>query len=558
MTESTIHQTTPTLEQRPEAIAFKVEDLLAEIRRGRLRVPPFQRKFLWQREDARMLLDSIYRGYPVGTLLFWSTSAEAGEIQFGSVVIAGPARPDAYWVVDGQQRTVSLVRTLLAPSPDVDPFSLYFDLDQRSIVAPPSEAQRRADESRWLPMTEIVDSERLMKWAFDHVREQPARRDLAFDLGKRVREYAIPAYVVRADSDVPLREIFGRVNGRGKPMKALDVFDALNGVRSNAQPSSIEQIALELSHLRFGKVESKTVYRLLRALQGADVVDRNDAVPERLADGEAAELYARTYSAAKRAIEFLEADAGIAHYTLLPYKQTLVALGKFFELHPSASVRSRQLLARWLWRGALAGTHRGDTVSTRRVLDAIDGDEHNSVQRLLNGSGTRPGMLPDATAPFNFRHAVSKLETLALMDLGPRDVSSGKPLNVADLFDDDSENGDHRLPPVFSTKVDGDKDLAASAANRLVHPSRRGIKKALVDAVVGSLLPDTDLQQLLLSLGIDESAQAALIGERRHEFFVARQRFLREHFEVFFNRRAQWDANDRPSIASLVAADEEK
>jgi Protein of unknown function DUF262 len=538
------------LEHRPEAITLKIEDLMSEVQRGRLRIPPFQRKFLWTRKDAWWLLDSLYRGYPVGTLLFWNTRAEAGDTAFGSVVIPGAARPDAYWVVDGQQRVVSLVRTLLAAAPEADEFALYFDLDTREIVVPPSVAQRRADSSRWLPMTNVVDSERLMRWVFDHVREQPSRRDLAFDIGKRVREYPIPAYVVRAESDAPLRDIFNRINSRGKPMKAQEVFDALNGVRSEARPSSITQIADDLGHSRFGRVDEKILYRLLRVLQGADVVDRTGDSPKRLSDVEAGDLYARTAAAARSAIEFVESDAGIPHFALLPYKQPLVALGKFFDLHPQASRRSRELLARWVWRGALAATHRGDTASSRRVLDAIDGDEDESVQRLLVGSGVRPPSLPDAASPFNFRHAVSKLEALALMDLVPRDVFSGQAMRIDELVNDAQDAW--ILPSVIASKADG--GLLVSITNRLLHPDRPGISKQLRSNASPDIFGWMD-SSLLHSHGIDAESQAALVRDDSSAFLAQRQRFLRQHFESFFTRRARWDDSDRPSIASLLADD---
>lgn len=125
------------LERRPEARTFKVEDLLAEVRLGRVRIPPFQRGIRWKWQDAAKFFDSLYRGYPVGTLLFWETDAEPAEVHFGSVHISAQARTDALWVVDGQQRLVSLARVLPAPEPDADGFALYFDLDQRSFVRPP-------------------------------------------------------------------------------------------------------------------------------------------------------------------------------------------------------------------------------------------------------------------------------------------------------------------------------------------------------------------------------------------------------------------------------------
>lgn len=542
--------------KRPEAISLKIEDLMAEARYGRLRIPRFQRKFIWKREDARLLLDSIYRGYPVGTLLFWNTQAEAGETRFGSVVIPGAARDDAYWVVDGQQRVVSLVRTLLAAAPDADEFSLYFDLDQLSIVAPPKEADRKADRGRWLPMTELVDSEHLMSWAYEHLAEQPERRALAFDLGKRIREYPISAYVVHADSDQPLRDIFDRVNSRGKSMKKHEVFEALNGARSGDRPASITQIADDLGELHFGLVDDKILYRLLRALQGADVVDRSDDGPDRLSDVEAASLYARTARAARRAIEFLQTDAGVAHYALLPYKQPLVALGKFFDLHPEAGHRSRELLARWLWRGALAGTHSGDTVSTRRVLDAINGDEHHSVQRLLQGTASRPSKLPDASSQFNFRHAESKLEMLALLALDPRDVLSGQFLAPTDLLGAQDDDVDKRFPQIFPARARAVDGPGLSVVNRIAHPYRRGFKTALSNAAADDALFNSPDLSLLRSHGIDEAARSALQAGNSEEFFVARREFLQAHFESFFSRQAQWHESDRPPIAALVGADE--
>ena len=535
------------LEQRPEAITLKLEDLLAEAMRGRLRIPPFQRSFKWQRNDALKLLESIYLGYPIGTLLFWQTKAEAGESSFGSVVIMGAERNDAYWVVDGQQRVVSLMRTLLAPSATADKFALFFDLEETRIVPPPS-SRRAPEASRYLPLTEVLDSERLMRWVYEHVRDQKDLVDKAFDLGKRVREYPIPAYIVRTDSDTPLREIFGRVNSLGKPMTANEVFDALTGVRSSDRPSSIGQIASELQSMHFGAVEQKILYRLLRVLQGADVIDRSGESPRRLEDAEAAALYSKTAATARRVVEFLENDAGIRHYALLPYKQPLVTLGKFFDLHPSPLARSRELLARWVWRGALGGIHRGDSVSTRRVLDKIDGDEAASVQRMLEETGTRPERLPDGRTPFNFRHAESKLEALALMDLEPRDLTSGAALSPADLFGAVTGEAEDALPKIAALPRVGSRDHHVSAANRLAHPARAGLRRAL---------SETRDAAWLRSHGIDATAQQALISGDVSTFLGLRQLALAHHFKAFFERRARWDESDRPPIESLVVADEE-
>jgi hypothetical protein len=60
---------------RPTPITLSIEELVRRVGERRLRVPTFQRSFVWDAEDVRTLLDSIWRGYPFGTLLLWKRSA---------------------------------------------------------------------------------------------------------------------------------------------------------------------------------------------------------------------------------------------------------------------------------------------------------------------------------------------------------------------------------------------------------------------------------------------------------------------------------------------------
>ncbi|MDD5390347.1 MAG: DUF262 domain-containing protein [Gallionellaceae bacterium] len=528
------------MERRPEARALKVEDLLAELRQGRMRIPSFQRGIKWKREDATKLFDSLYRGFPVGTLLFWETSAEAGEVTFGTVHISAGARSDALWVVDGQQRLVSLARVLLAPRPDKDEFALYFDLDA-GVFQPPPPA-RDDDPSRWLPMTEVLESEKLMQWVFAHTSEYKERRERAFTLGRRIREYDIPVYLVRTDREEILREVFGRINSTGKKLLQSEVFDALHGARAQSRPATIPQIAAELEELDFGRVDDKLLYRLLRVLQGEEVFERVKDGPLRLSEADAEKAYRQTTDTAKRVIQFLMKDAGIPRYDLLPYKQPFVLLGKFFHLYPSPQPRSRELLARWVWRGALNGAHRGDTVSTRANLERIvAGGEEASVQRLLEMVAHRPEELPDVDSPFNTRFATSKLQALALLDLGPRDMETGEPLYLGNGY---GLVSDDVIPIPLPALIQGShKGLEQSVANRLIHPPRAKLRRILEQAHLDTLA----------SHGITPDALEALLAKNSDSFLTQRAAFLRDHFQHFFARHARWDESDRPSLQSLLA-----
>jgi hypothetical protein len=532
------------LERRPVAREFKVEVLLYELGQGRMRIPPFQRPLRWERQDAMRLIDSIYRGYPVGTLLFWETKAEAGEVRIGPYLsFSAKARSDALWVVDGQQRIVSLARVLLSDVAVGDDFFLYFDLDQQEFIFASGKTDKTRDPGRWLPMNEVLDAERLMQWLLDNAGdiESKDRRNQALRLGKRIRDYEMPAYLVRTEKEQILREVFSRINESGKKLKASEVFDALHGAQSQARPGTLKEIARALDSLGFGRIdEDKVLYRLLLVLQGKDI----DGIEVK----EATELYSETSRAARRAIEFIINDAQIPHYQLLPYKQPLVTLGKFFYHHREPGIRSRELLSRWVWRGALSGVHRGDTASTRLTLDRIIADdEEQSVQRLLEQVEEGREVRPELMQPFNFRSAVSKLLTLALLSIGPLDLESGQPIQPGQLVKADGKKSGFHIPQLVTTS----RELlhAKTVVNRIFHPGQPGIRRVLLKV--------TD-SAVLRSHGITDQAFEALLAGNMERFFHLRAAYLQPLFDRFFDRQTRRQESDRPSLNSLLIRDEDE
>ena len=50
-----------------------IHELVAKVGRGDIRLPEMQRRYVWRQTRVRDLLDSLYRGYPSGTILTWET-----------------------------------------------------------------------------------------------------------------------------------------------------------------------------------------------------------------------------------------------------------------------------------------------------------------------------------------------------------------------------------------------------------------------------------------------------------------------------------------------------
>jgi Protein of unknown function DUF262 len=522
------------LDRRPEARSFSIEDLLAEIQSGRIRIPRFQRGLHWDDQDRVALFDSIYRGFPIGTLLLWKHPAEAARIEFGRFAIDAERRTDALWVVDGQQRVTTLAEVLLIGA-GADPASrtMRFDLAERKFAYGTS-AQKPAP--RWIPLTVVHDSALLLAWAHEHRLTGHAQFS-AFDLGKRVREYQAPAYVVEAEEEV-LRQIFDRTNSSGKQLQAAEVFDALFGAQTSGEPSSLREITNTLNDLHFGRIDPKLVLRALLAVRRKDPargfrqVARND-VPAALAD---------TESALRSAIVFAK-EARFPHIALMPYKLPLVTLALFFHEHREPAPRTRLLLARWLWRGAVSGTHRGDTVALRRTLDAIKPeDEAASLRNLLAEVGRRPDVQAPLR-PFRFRYARTKMQLVALSALGPRHLETGEPLQIADLCE--RTNG-----PTMRLTSKNVLPEEQGLANRILHPptTGRSLRRRLASC---------EDRSILSSHLVSEGALKVLRDGDTGAFLRQREADLSSYVESFLDSRAEWEPSDRdrPALMSLVVPD---
>jgi hypothetical protein len=540
----------PSLMQRPQVRSYMVEALLEDVMRGRVRVPPFQRGMKWDAGDVRKLLDSVRRGFPIGTLLLWkrSTPAEAHSFQLGPVRIDAPRSADAYWVVDGQQRITALTGTLFHPAPDYekppDDFEFYFDLDKGDFIR---RSLRRGPSPSWLPMWELLDSVRLLKW----LRQQGERltRDAgerALELGKAFREYQVPAVIVESDSDEVVREIFERTNSAGRRLNQDEIFHALHAARPGESPRGLDEMAEILADLGFGNVRELPLRQAVLAVRGADPTR---AVTDLTRDRQFWEgAIADATQAMRRVIIFLKRDARIPNALLLPYQFPVLPLVRFFHLFPEPRPRSRELLARWLWRTSATGTFGLGPTPVRRALRAVSTAEEASVQALLKLVGPdRPPL--DPSTRFDLRTAETRLAALAMLAAGPTDLETGVPLDVETLL---KARGDDAFARIFIRRPPDVKIEVTSVANRII--SRRAGGSLLQQQLRTAASRNPDW---LNGHVVPSAAREALIGGAWENFFELRSVALRGHIERYVETRARWGETDRPSLAALVAEADE-
>ena len=83
---------------------MKINDVLSQINLGNYALPEFQRGYVWTRSDVRKLMYSLYRDYPVGSLLIWDAATDPDIIRGDGT----PSSGTVSLILDGQQRMTSL------------------------------------------------------------------------------------------------------------------------------------------------------------------------------------------------------------------------------------------------------------------------------------------------------------------------------------------------------------------------------------------------------------------------------------------------------------------
>src|SRR5690349_10668262 len=100
----------------------KLSTILDQIDTGSMLLPEFQRGYVWNRDQVRSLMRSLYHGYPVGALLVWETEG-SGQAVRGTVASAG----QKHLLLDGQQRVTTLYGIIRGRAPS------FFDGDAEAF-----------------------------------------------------------------------------------------------------------------------------------------------------------------------------------------------------------------------------------------------------------------------------------------------------------------------------------------------------------------------------------------------------------------------------------------
>lgn len=524
-------------------------DLLKRAKEGRLRVPKFQREYVWRRQDIVDLFDSIARQYPVGTLFLWGAQPiPSSRPKIGPLVLP-EYKGETWLVLDGQQRLTTLVGVLLADEvqwnadSDEDPnrWRLFFDAQANAFT---HVRDNGVVPLNYLPVPSLLDTVKLFSQVQKLLSSSTSKEETlvwaarAQEVARAIQGYRIPLVEIKTNSLSVAVESFSRLNKKGRSIGQDEMFSALTYREGKSTQfhlaAEIDAVQSKLVRAGFGEVDREVVLRAVLTAANLDLY-RTDWT--RLGDQVKQDVKTQLPDAVAEASRGLEAavaflkEIGVANSRMLPYSMQLVALSAFFGRNKVFTPEQQYFLTKWFWASSFTGWFSsGNAALMRRLVDEMRDDvsSNPSPTSLKYMDVSEPAL----TVPqrFDMRSARVRATLCVLLGHGPR-KPDGQIMNLEQASAFLVERGSESMATVCYTVQSA--DLRRSPANRLldVAPAVAGqAKKWLLD------LDDSVRDQVLLSHAIEPNTIMLLQQGEHDKFLQKRLEFISRIEHDFMNR----------------------
>ncbi|MDK7146235.1 DUF262 domain-containing protein [Corynebacterium amycolatum] len=453
---------------------MSIRELIQCIDRGEIRVPAFQRGFVWTPELMAHLLDSIYKKYPIGSVILWrtreglNTERKLGPFELTKAEDGFPIK----YVLDGQQRITTIYSTFKTPIPDSVQDSgswtrIYFNLSaeespQNSMFTAFS-SDDEVDGNEYFPVDSFFESVDYRKATENLSDEQKVKIDKVQEVFKEAK---IPVQEISTENRGEVAIVFERVNRLGVELDTLQLLSAWTWSEDFELVNKFDSLSDEFSDFGFAEI-SKDKKLLLQCFSA--LINKNSN-PESLMSLDGAEVrdsFEKVEYGLKGAIDFLKNNLFVADVSHLPYSLVLVPLCVFFAEEPGTQVNltnhQRETILRWLWRSFFGQRYNNQPQRNLNKditeMVKLKKGEKSELDQIGNP------VLAEFYSEKNLRMDTvrSKVFVLQLLQAKPRSFISGEPVSrELKLAAFNREQLHHLMPKAFLRREFGTSQAKAS------------------------------------------------------------------------------------------------
>lgn len=454
-----------------------VKDLVGMIHRGELRLPEMQRRYVWRAPRVRDLIDSLYRGYPSGSILVWETDEEQPSRDMAVEQQASPFRGHKL-LLDGQQRLTSLSAILSGEPVKVrgkkKPIDILFNMEHpdglgefSEVVgdddSPLSDDDEMDDDNglfeteegdlsvqerlrratfvvasknlaalpNWVSVTEVFKSEgdgEILKKAGVTSLDDPrcAKYTARLQKLRRIKDYPYTMHVLERDlSYEEVAEIFVRVNSLGVKLRGSDLALAQITAKWRNSLGLLESFQEECEKQWFSFDLGLLVRAMVVFATGQSRFKSVGSIPlHKLQEG-----WEKAKNGLRFAINFLKANADIDDESLLSSPMFFIAIAYLSQLRGEhLAVDEQKTLLYWLYVANARGRYSRGSTETLLDADLSVLAKGGSAADLIETVRQQFGRLDFAAEDFtgkNTRSPLFSLVFLALRAAGAKDWKTG-------------------------------------------------------------------------------------------------------------------------------------
>jgi hypothetical protein len=435
---------------------LSIREILEQIKRGQIRIPAFQRGFVWEPERVAYLMDSIFKKYPFGSLLFWRTREKLKfDRDLGPFILPEPiADYPIDYVLDGQQRITSIYgvfQTDVPPPEEAENWlPVYFDL----TIAPD------AQDSQFVALAEdAVEPQKHFPMAalFNTVAYRKATEGRDVSIVERIdrmqetfKEAKIPVQTSTTDDKATVAIIFERINRQGVELDTLQLLSAWTWSEEFQLQDQFRDLSDDLTPFGFQDVSDDT--NLL--LRCCSAILQGDASPQSLISIRGVDVrnqFDRVTNGIKYAVDYLRRHFHVERLSNLPFSTLLVPLAVFFAVPGNSEANytdeQRKTINQWFWRACFS--RRYSSAVLRNLNTDIE-----EMRKLRDNNESKLGEFHvDIDSSFfdSNQFVVSNVNTktfvLLLASGLPLSFISGQPVDLSKTLKEANRSEFHHLMP---------------------------------------------------------------------------------------------------------------
>ncbi|MCY4061526.1 MAG: DUF262 domain-containing protein [Chloroflexi bacterium] len=355
----------PKIKVSPQSLA----ELMSDIEHGHIRVPRFQREFVWERSRILKLLDSMFEEYPIGTIFLWKAPTDFNHMIRNIEELEQPTASDdtSYrLILDGQQRLTSLYAVIKGLQFEGEDYrKIVVDLESNGKSSSPFR-YRNPDNRRWVSVSELLSASPFAVYeglaSADHKQTFTAISDA-------LRNYPFSVVTVTEMSINDAIEIFERINQQGRRLTRYDLICASVMTDDFDLRDRSEHDIVSQYKSGFGTIAETSIPQAL-ALNKKGSTEHSTQLG--LTTKDILEVWDETVDGFHLAVEFVRKHMGVARKDFLPYDAMLPILVHYFfqvDSHAIQSLEHRKQLDFWFWRSTFSQRYSGAS-QTRMTEDA--------------------------------------------------------------------------------------------------------------------------------------------------------------------------------------------